>query len=227
MLVGCSLDHTTIISLNGRIRLPVSTVNRTYELSGINHVTPFRKYGNHSTGPSTYEPWVRTCSKLFSCKSVLTGCSYEAQSNEICTYGRVSRGSHPRVRRYGLLYLRTVEYDHWFHRTQVQRWPQYEVRDLFPWEMFTKMVISCLLNVEKNLKLCTNKLKLDFKLLPKICFRRNNIHWEIDQWNRRRFGAKWYVTVPNSVAPVRPIVHKLIYMSQGLCCQMTQKLHVC
>ena len=25
----------------------------------------------------------------------------------------------------------------------------YEVRDLFPWEMFTKMVISCLLNVEK------------------------------------------------------------------------------
>ena len=26
---------------------------------------------------------------------------------------------------------------------------RYEVRDLFPWEMFTKMVISCLLNVEK------------------------------------------------------------------------------
>ena len=25
----------------------------------------------------------------------------------------------------------------------------YEVRDLFPWEMFTKMVISCLLNIEK------------------------------------------------------------------------------
>ena len=25
----------------------------------------------------------------------------------------------------------------------------YEVRDLFPWEMFTKMVISCLQNVEK------------------------------------------------------------------------------
>ena len=25
----------------------------------------------------------------------------------------------------------------------------YEVRDLFPWEMFNKMVISCLLNVEK------------------------------------------------------------------------------
>ena len=29
-------------------------------------------------------------------------------------------------------------------------------------------------------------------------FRRNNINREIDQWNRRRFGAKWDVTVPNS-----------------------------
>ena len=96
----------------GRIRLSVSTVNRTYELSGITHVTPFRKYGKHSTGPSTYGPWARTYSKLFSCKPVLTVCSYGAQSNEICTYGRVSRGTIPRVRRYGLLYLRTVEYDH-------------------------------------------------------------------------------------------------------------------
>ena len=95
----------------GRIPLSISTVNRTYELSGITHVTPFRKYGTHSTGPSTYGRWVRTYSKLFSCKSVLTVCSYRAQSNEICTYGRVSRGSLPRVRRYGLLYLRTVEYD--------------------------------------------------------------------------------------------------------------------
>ena len=97
--------------LFGRIRLSVSTVNHTYELSGITHVTPFRKYGKHSTGPSTYGPWVRTYSKLFSCKSVLTVCSYRAQSNEICTYGRVSRGSLPRVCRYGLLYLWTVEYD--------------------------------------------------------------------------------------------------------------------
>ena len=96
----------------GRIRLSVSTVNRTYELSGITHVTPFRKYGKHSTGSSTYGPWARTYSKLFSCKPVHTVCSYGAQSNEICTYGRVSRGTIPRVRRYGLLYLRTVEYDH-------------------------------------------------------------------------------------------------------------------
>ena len=74
-------------------------------------MTPFRRYGKHSTGPSTYGPWVRTYSKLFSCKSVLTVCSYRAQSNEICTYGRVSHGSLPRIRTYDLLYLRTVECD--------------------------------------------------------------------------------------------------------------------
>ena len=79
----------------------------------------------------------------------------------------------------------------------------------------------------KNMKLGTNKLKLDLKLLPNICFRRNNIHWEIDQWNRSRFGAKWHVTVPNSVTPVKPIVYKLIYMTQVLCCEMTHKWHVC
>ena len=48
---------------------------------------------------------------------------------------------------------------HYFHL-----WKIYEVRDLFPWEMLTKTAISCFLNVEKNLKLGTNKLKLDFKL---------------------------------------------------------------
>ena len=67
----------------------------------------------------------------------------------------------------------------------------------------------------KNLKLGTNKLKLDFKLCTKILFRRNNIHQEIDHWNRHWFGAKWHVIVPNSVAPVKPIVCKLIYMLQG------------
>ena len=96
---------------NGRIRLPISTLNHTYVISGITHATPFRKYGKHSTGLSTYWLWVRSYSKLFSCKSVLTICSYRAQSNEICMYGRASRGSLPRVRRYGLLYLRTVKYD--------------------------------------------------------------------------------------------------------------------
>ena len=62
----------------------------------------------------TYGPWARAYSKLFSCKPVLTVCSYGAQSNEICTYGRVSRGSIPRVRRYGLLFLQTVEYDQYY-----------------------------------------------------------------------------------------------------------------
>ena len=50
----------------GRIRLSVSTVNRTYELSGITHVTPFRKYEKHLTGPSTYGPWVRIPTASFS-----------------------------------------------------------------------------------------------------------------------------------------------------------------
>ena len=115
-------ESTPVEFITGCIWLSVSTVNRIYELSGITHVTPFRKYGKHSTGPSTSGQWVRTYSKLF-CKSVLTISSYRAQSNEICTYGRVPRGSFPRVRRYGLLYLRTVEYDHFryhsLHSTQV------------------------------------------------------------------------------------------------------------
>ena len=67
----------------------------------------------------------------------------------------------------------------------------------------------------KNLKLGTNKLKLDFKFLLEIIFRRNNIHRKIDRWNQRRFGAKWSVTVPNSVMPVKPIVCKWTYMSPG------------
>ena len=97
----------------GHIRLFISAENRTYELSGITHVTPFRKYGKHSTGPSSYGSRVRTYNKLFSSKSVLTVCGNRAQSNDICTYRRVPRGSLPRVRRYGLLYLRTVKYDLW------------------------------------------------------------------------------------------------------------------
>ena len=95
------------------------------------------------------------------------------------------------------------------------KYNRYEVRDLFPWKMTTKMIISCLLNVKKNLKLDRKNLKLDLNLLPKIFFRSNNIHREIDQWNRRRFGTKWNVTIPNSVTPVKPIVCKWIYMSRG------------
>ena len=98
----------------GRIRLPASTVNRAYELLGISHVTSFRKYRKHSIRPSTYGQWVRTYSELFSCKFVLTVCNYKAQSNETCTYRRVSRVYLPRVRSYGLPYSRTVEYEQCF-----------------------------------------------------------------------------------------------------------------
>ena len=111
-----------LVFVSGRIRLSVSTVNSTYELSGITHVTPFHKNRKHSTGLSTYGPWFRTYSNLFSYKSVLTVCSYSAQSNEICTYGRVSRRSLPRVLRYGLLYLRTVEYDHCYCVSGIKIW---------------------------------------------------------------------------------------------------------
>ena len=49
---------------NGRIRLSVSTVNRTYEPSGITHVIPFYKHRKHSTGPSTHGPWICTYNKF-------------------------------------------------------------------------------------------------------------------------------------------------------------------
>ena len=74
----------------------------------------------------------------------------------------------------------------------------------------------------KSQKLCINKLK---RVLPKIFFRRNNIHREIDQWNRHRFGAKWHVTVPNSITPIKPCANEYA-CHRGDICQMTQKLHV-
>ena len=65
----------------------------------MTHVTPFRKYRQHSTWPSNCNKQTvgHAYSKLFSCKPVLMVCSYRAQSNEICAYGRVSRGFLPRV----------------------------------------------------------------------------------------------------------------------------------
>ena len=109
LLIACTIwkKYRSINPMNciGRIRLSVSTVNRTYELSGITHLTPFCNYGKHSSGPSTYGPWDRTFSKFFSWKSVLTDCSYRTPWNEICKYGRVSRGYLPRVCRYGFAVL--------------------------------------------------------------------------------------------------------------------------
>ena len=71
----------------GCIRLSVSTVNSTYELSRITHVTRFCKYRKHSTGPSAYGPWVHTYSKLLTRKSMPTVWNSRVQSNEISTYG--------------------------------------------------------------------------------------------------------------------------------------------
>ena len=69
-------------------------------------------------------------------------------------------------------------------------------------------------------------LSSTFNFYGKILFRCNNIHREIDQWNRRRLGAKWNVTVPSSVTQIKPIVCKWIYMSQRWYCQMTYELHI-
>ena len=91
----------------------MNTVNHTCKLSGVPHVIPFHSYGKHSTGPSAYGPSVRTCSKLFSGKFILTVCNYRALLKYFYMYQRVSQGSLLRVPRYGLLNLWTVECDHW------------------------------------------------------------------------------------------------------------------
>ena len=90
--------------------------------------------------------------------------------------------------------------------------------------IFTKMVIQYFLQVEKWWNSAQMNLSSTYKFLPK----KNifHIHQEIDQWNRRRFGAKWKVTVPNSVSPIKPIICKRIYMSEGWYFQMTRELHV-
>ena len=111
---------------------------------------------------------------------------------------------------------------------------RYEVRDLFPWEMLTKTVISCFLNVEKIWNSEQINLSWTLNFYRRYFFRRNKIHREIDQWNRCRFGAKWHATVPGfgdanfiySVTQIKPIICKWIYMSQGWYCQMTNKSHI-
>ena len=95
---------------NGRIRLSVSTVKCTYELSGVTHVISFRSYGKHSTGPCTYGPWARTYNKLFSLSALFRFAVTEPSTKE-CHVGhsREFAGRHSL-----LVYLWTVEYDHWF-----------------------------------------------------------------------------------------------------------------
>ena len=91
----------------------------------------------------------------------------------------------------------------------------YEVIVLFLWEMPAKMMISCLLNIVKICNSAQINWSSTLNSYQKYLFGRNNIHREIDRWNRHRFGAKWNVTVPNSVMPVKPLVCKWIYMSQS------------
>ena len=92
--------------------------------------------------------------------------------------------------------------------------------------MLTKTVISCFPNVEKIWNSAHINLSSTLNFYRRYFFRCNNIYGEMDRWNRRRCVAKWHVTVPNSVTPIKPIVCKWIYMPQGWYCQMTHKLHV-
>ena len=101
--------------------LSFSTASRTYELSEETHVTPFHTYRFHSTGLCNYKPQERTYRRTTCCRYRLTVRKYWVQSNVFHIYGRVSRGLFPRVRRYGLLYLRTVEYDQCFCKRPTER----------------------------------------------------------------------------------------------------------
>ena len=92
------------------IRLSVSTVNRTYELSRVTHVTCFHRHGKHSTGTSTFGLWIHTYSKFNSSESLLTLHSYKAQSIVFRAWRKESHGLLTRIRRYGLLYFRACEY---------------------------------------------------------------------------------------------------------------------
>ena len=98
------------LRVNGGIRLSLNTESSTYRLSEETHVNPsvrtdFIRLGsvttNRKNGLTREQLAVLTGSR-----SVSTG-----QWKVFRTYGRVSRGLFPRIRRYGLLYLRTVEYD--------------------------------------------------------------------------------------------------------------------
>ena len=70
----------------------------------------FPKYGNIRLGPVLTD---RESVPTASCSPVSPLLRFVVtESNAIFTYRIVSRGSVPRVRRYDLLYLRAVEYDH-------------------------------------------------------------------------------------------------------------------
>ena len=94
-----------------RIGLSVSTTGRTYKLTEVTPATPLHTCRFHSTGICNYKSLKRTYRMITCSRYGLTIRKYWAQSNASHSYGRVSHGLFPRVCRYGLLYLRTVERD--------------------------------------------------------------------------------------------------------------------
>ena len=85
-------------------------------------------------------------------------------------------------------------------------------------------MIQYLLIAEKIWNSAKINLSSTLNFYQKIFSRHDNIHREIDQWNGRRFGAKWNVTVPNSVTPIKHIACQWKYISQGWYCQMPHEL---
>ena len=81
--------------------------------------------------------------------------------------------------------------------------------------MPTKMIISCLLDVKKIWNSAQINLSSTRNFNQKYSFEATISTEKSTQWNRRRFGAKWNVTVSNSVTPVKPIACKWIYISPG------------
>ena len=59
--------------------------------------------------------------------------------------------------------------------------------------MPTKMIMPCLLNVKKIWNSAQINLSSTWNFYRKYFSRSHNIHREIDQWNRRRFGAMYEV----------------------------------
>ena len=92
---------------------------------------------------------------------------------------------------------------HWpvYHIHTHARTHKYEVRDLFPWEMLTRIVIPYLLNFETMWNSAQINLSSTLNFYRKY-FWRNDIHRDVEHWNRRRFGAQWNVTLPNPVTPI-------------------------
>ena len=104
------MDHPILIRHNGRIRLSISTINCTYELSEITHVTPGSLsmeniwLGQVLTDRESVPAASFSAVSLF-LRFVVTKLSNEIVNTEGCHVGLFV------VHRYGLLYIRKVEYN--------------------------------------------------------------------------------------------------------------------